>query len=81
MLTSKDKESLKDLLKEAFPDKTNTERNEMYNTLINKHPQADIIVTMFGNHIARIGVKYPLGDRAWGRFYYVTKYDNILLDL
>ena len=81
MFTTEDITTMRTLLSEAFPDIEETKREEMLNTLINKHANAVPFCTMNGMHIARIGVKYPLGEDARGRFYYVTEYDNELLDL
>lgn len=81
MFTDEDITTMRKLLGEAFPNLDEPKREEMLNTLTNKHPNAIPFCTMNGMHIARIGVKYPIGENAKGRFYYVTDYDNELLDL
>lgn len=81
MLTSNDITTMCKLLCEAFPNFDELKREEMLESLINKHPNAIPFCTMNGMHIARIGVKYPFGENAKGRFYYFTEYDNELLDL
>ena len=81
MFTSEDITTMRTLLGEAFPNIDETKREEMLNTLINRHANAVPFCTMNGMNIARIGVRYSLGENARGRFYYVTEYDNELLDL
>jgi hypothetical protein len=81
MFNNKTITMMRKLLSEAFPNIEEHERKKMLETLINKHPNSRLFCTMNGKHIARVGVEYPLDENSKARFYYVTEYDNEMLDL
>ncbi len=81
MFNERDITFTRNLLREAYPNYDEPKREEMLTTLMNKHTNAIPFCLMNGMHIARIGVKYPIGENTKGCFYYVTEYDNELLDL
>lgn len=81
MFTDKDITTVSKMLKEAFPELTAEERDNMLDNLANGYPNGKPFCTLNGNHIARIGVRYTIGTIIKGCFYYATSYDNDLLDL
>ena len=81
MMSEKDITTMRTLLSEAFPNHNETEREAILNDLMNRFSNPIPFCMLNGSHIARIGVRYDLGNNVKGSYYYVTEFDNEFLDL
>lgn len=81
MLSKEDKNILKRMLEENFCNLESEEVERMYNKLLSLEGAYTAFCVYNGSHVAQIGVKYRVGNNLCGKFYYVTEWNNDLIDL
>ena len=81
MLNEKDRDYLKRMIDENFSDLTEEEREKSFQKMIYL-PDATVYVKIVpGNNVARVGVKYKLGETTQQYYLRRPEYDLEIYDL